>query len=398
MTRSKDNMAYEVIKANQSKAPNILKDEIISLTGPQSKQDYPKVMRLITAQVEVDGEMKVMTFLSNNLEWGPTSICDLYKARWAIEVFFKQLKQTLQLADFLGYSKHAIRWQIWTALLTYLLLRFIAFKSKWRWSFSRCWPTRSKARIRLRHETGSSEAGALTVGVVTLPFKFEGQRREAFASEGARALAERVDAMVIVHNDRLLEMIDPRTAFSEAFTLADDMLHRGVQGITDLITTTGLVNVDFADVRAVMGNGGPSFMAIGQGKGKWAAIEAAHMALANPLFDAPLDGASSILFNVRGGKDLSLGQVHEVAATDPEPTVSGDGCRVGQQSGGYRPGHGQASPSARSSTPSRHISVGAPTPSRSMATASPIRTPSSSQRRAWVVDGCMPSPNTRQSW
>ena len=141
VTRSKDNMAYEVIKANQSKAPNILKDEIISLTGPQSKQDYPKVMRLITAQVEVDGEMKVMTFLSNNLEWGPTSICDLYKARWAIEVFFKQLKQTLQLADFLGYSKHAIRWQIWTALLTYLLLRFIAFKSKWRWSFSRIFTT-----------------------------------------------------------------------------------------------------------------------------------------------------------------------------------------------------------------------------------------------------------------
>ena len=137
VTRSKDNMAYTVIKTTQSKSATILKDETIRLTGHQSKQDYPKVMRLITAIVEVDGNRKIMTFLSNNLEWAASSICDLYKARWAIEAFFKQLKQTLQLADFLGYSKQAVRWQIWTALLTYLLLRFIAFKSKWQWSFSR---------------------------------------------------------------------------------------------------------------------------------------------------------------------------------------------------------------------------------------------------------------------
>lgn len=141
VTRSKDNMAYDVIKTKRSKVPNILKDEFIRLTVSQSKQDYPKVMRLVTARVEVDGEMKTMTFLSNNLEWAASSICDLYKARWAIEIFFKQLKQTLQLADFLGYSKQAVRWQIWTALLTYLLLRFIAFKSKWRWSFARIFTT-----------------------------------------------------------------------------------------------------------------------------------------------------------------------------------------------------------------------------------------------------------------
>jgi len=141
VTRSKDNMAYTVIRTTQSKTPNILKDEIIRLTGHQSKQGYPKMMRLITATVELDGEMNVMTFLSNNLEWAAASICDLYKARWAIEAFFKQLKQTLQLADFLGYSKQAVRWQIWTALLTYLLLRFIAFKSKWRWSFARIFTT-----------------------------------------------------------------------------------------------------------------------------------------------------------------------------------------------------------------------------------------------------------------
>ena len=141
VTRSKDNMAYDVIKTKRSKVPTILKDEFIRLTVSQSKQGYPKVMRLVTARVEVDGEIKTMTFLSNNLEWAASSICDLYKARWAIEVFFKQLKQTLQLADFLGYSKQAVRWQIWTALLTYLLLRFIAFKSKWRWSFARIFTT-----------------------------------------------------------------------------------------------------------------------------------------------------------------------------------------------------------------------------------------------------------------
>ena len=141
VTRSKNNMAYTVTQTNRSKTPTILKDEIIRLAGPQSKKDYPKVMRLITASVEVDGEMKVMTFISNNLEWAASSICDLYKARWAIEAFFKQLKQTLQLSDFLGYSKQAVRWLLWTALLTYLLLRFIAFKSKWSWSFSRIFTT-----------------------------------------------------------------------------------------------------------------------------------------------------------------------------------------------------------------------------------------------------------------
>ena len=109
VTRSKNNMAYTVTQTNRSKTPTILKDEIIRLAGPQSKKDYPKVMRLITASVEVDGEMKVMTFISNNLEWAASSICDLYKARWAIEAFFKQLKQTLQLSDFLGYSKQAVR-------------------------------------------------------------------------------------------------------------------------------------------------------------------------------------------------------------------------------------------------------------------------------------------------
>jgi len=141
VTRSKDNMAYDVVESRSTNSSAILKDEIIQLVGPKSKTDYPDKLRLVTATVEVDGKIKTMTFLTNNMEWSASSICDLYKARWAIEAFFKQLKQTLQLADFLGYSKQAVRWQIWTALLTYLLLRYISFVSKWRWSFARIFTT-----------------------------------------------------------------------------------------------------------------------------------------------------------------------------------------------------------------------------------------------------------------
>jgi hypothetical protein len=141
VTRSKDNMAYDIVDSKSPANSAILKDEIIQLIAPKSKTDYPEILRLVTAVVEIDGKKKSMTFLTNNMDWSASSICDLYKARWAIEVFFKQLKQTLQLADFLGYSKQAVRWQIWTALLTYLLLRFIAFMSNWRWSFSRIFTT-----------------------------------------------------------------------------------------------------------------------------------------------------------------------------------------------------------------------------------------------------------------
>jgi hypothetical protein len=141
VTRSKENMVYTVLKTNSPKGTGILKDQLICLTSPKTKDQYPHCLRLITAEVAVNGEMKTMTFLSNNLEWAASSICDLYKARWAIEVFFKQLKQTLKLSDFLGYSKQAVQWQIWTSLLTYVLLRFIAFKSKWKSSFSRLFTT-----------------------------------------------------------------------------------------------------------------------------------------------------------------------------------------------------------------------------------------------------------------
>lgn len=138
VTRAKDNMKYAVAKTYQSGgAGKILRDELIRLTTPASRQDYPELLRRVAALVEVDGQEVEMEFLSNNLEWSAESIVELYRCRWQIEVFFKQIKQTLQLADFLGTSANAVRWQVWTALLVYLLLRYLAFLSEWGHSFSR---------------------------------------------------------------------------------------------------------------------------------------------------------------------------------------------------------------------------------------------------------------------
>jgi hypothetical protein len=137
VTRAKDNMAYETMGQHTLPRDNILLDASIQLTTHYSKKDYPDPLRLIVAVVEVDGKDTVMTFLTNNMQWAPGSICDLYQARWGIEVFFKQIKQTLQLADFLGHNENAVRWQIWTALLTYLLLRFTAYRSQWNRTFAR---------------------------------------------------------------------------------------------------------------------------------------------------------------------------------------------------------------------------------------------------------------------
>ena len=155
--------------------------------------------------------------------------------------------------------------------------------------------------------------GALTVGVVTLPFSFEGSRRREVAEQGLRGLKAKVDTLIVVENDRLLPSLKGKVTLQRAFEAADDVLRQGVKGISDIITVPGMINVDFADVRSVMDNGGAAFMAYGKGKGKWAAIEATRAALANPLFSAPLEGATGILFNVTGGNDLTLGQVHEVA-------------------------------------------------------------------------------------
>lgn len=136
VTRAKDNMKYEVVGQHSAPKLNILRDVIIHLSGPRTALWYPETLRLVEAVVEVDGKLKQMTFITNNFEWAASSICDLYKAHWAIEVFFKEIK-TLQLADFMGYNGNAVRWQIWTALLTYILLRFIAWQNEWKHSFIR---------------------------------------------------------------------------------------------------------------------------------------------------------------------------------------------------------------------------------------------------------------------
>lgn len=164
--------------------------------------------------------------------------------------------------------------------------------------------------------------GALTVGIVTLPFSFEGPKRRAVAEQGLHNLKQKVDTLITIENDRLLPSLDGTVKLEKAFEKADDVLKSGVQGIADIVTQPGLINVDFADVKAIIGNGGTSYMAIGDGRGKFAAIEAAHMALANPLFTAPLDGAKGVLLNVKGGKDLTLGQVHEVAGIIRKATKS----------------------------------------------------------------------------
>ena len=138
VTRAKENLAYKVIEAYPVKeGGKIVSDELVGLTNPTSQQAYPELMRRIVAWVEVDGKERLMTFLTNHLTWSPESVVELYRCRWRIEVFFKQIKQTLKLADFLGTSANAVRWQIWMALLVYLLLRYLAFLSNWSHSFSR---------------------------------------------------------------------------------------------------------------------------------------------------------------------------------------------------------------------------------------------------------------------
>ena len=138
VTRAKDNLSYRVVRRLQKRPKGkILRDDLIELKSPASRKEYPDLLRRIVALVEVDGREVEMVFLSNNLEWSAQSIAELYRCRWEIEVFFKQIKQTLQLADFLGTSANAVRWQVWTALLTYLLLRYVSFLSDWSHSFSR---------------------------------------------------------------------------------------------------------------------------------------------------------------------------------------------------------------------------------------------------------------------
>jgi len=138
VTRAKDNLRYRCVKRRIKRAEGrVLRDDEIVLLTPASRNHYPKRLRLVRAIVERDGKEVEMVFITNNFEWAPNSIADLYKHRWGIEAFFKQLKQTLQLCAFLGHSKNAIQWQVWMALLVYVLLRFLAHLSKWPHSFTR---------------------------------------------------------------------------------------------------------------------------------------------------------------------------------------------------------------------------------------------------------------------
>ena len=155
--------------------------------------------------------------------------------------------------------------------------------------------------------------GALTVGVVTRPFSFEGQGRMVTADKGLKQLGQKVDTLITIENDRLLSSLNGAMSLERGFRIADEVLRQGVEGISEIVTVPGTINVDFADVKSVMMNRGISFMALGEGKGRTAAAEAVDAALANPLFTAPIEGAQGILFNVRGGRDLSIGQVHEIA-------------------------------------------------------------------------------------
>jgi len=158
------------------------------------------------------------------------------------------------------------------------------------------------------------EVGALTIGVVTRPFTFEGSRRIQAAESGIQQLKEQADTLIVIPNDRLLQIVDKRANLHEAFNIADDVLRQGVQGISELITVPGLINLDFADVRTIMSEGGAALMAVGNAKGDERAREAAEKAISSELLDITIDGARGILFNVTGGPDMTLFEVNQAAA------------------------------------------------------------------------------------
>ena len=157
------------------------------------------------------------------------------------------------------------------------------------------------------------DMGALTVGVVTRPFTFEGRRRTQQAMQGLEGLKESVDTLIVIPNDKLLEVVERRTSMQEAFRIADDVLQRGVQGISDIITVPGLINVDFADVKAIMSLAGSAIMGVGRGSGEGRALEAARAAVNSPMLETSIEGASGVIFNVTGGLDMTLHEVNEAA-------------------------------------------------------------------------------------
>ena len=172
----------------------------------------------------------------------------------------------------------------------------------------------------------AKEIGALTVSVVTKPFSFEGSHRRVNAEEGIANLHDKVDALIVIPNDRLLQVVEKKTSMDQAFRVVDDILHQGIQGIAELITVPGLINLDFADVRTIMSGAGSALMAIGRGDGDERSIDAATAAVASPLLEVSIAGAKGILINVTGGPDLTLLEVTQAAdvivqAADPEAAV-----------------------------------------------------------------------------
>ena len=172
----------------------------------------------------------------------------------------------------------------------------------------------------------AKQSGALTIAVVTKPFSFEGAHRNQVAEQGITEMINKVDTLIIIPNDRLLELCDQKTGVDAAFKLADEVLHHGVQAIAEVITVPGLINLDFADVRTIMKDGGPAWMSIGRGSGPNRAVDAAKQALASPLLDVTMQGAKGVLFNVAGGGNLTLYEVNNAAdvirqAVDPEANV-----------------------------------------------------------------------------
>ncbi len=172
----------------------------------------------------------------------------------------------------------------------------------------------------------AQEAGALTVGVVTRPFAFEGARRAKVAEQGIEQLKPAVDTLITIPNDRLLQIATRSTSMLEAFSMADEVLRQGIQGIAELITERGIINLDFADVRAIMSQSGSALMALGHGVGRTRMIDAVTMAISSPLLEQSIDGAKGIIFNITGGADLGIQEINEAAdmirqAADPEANI-----------------------------------------------------------------------------
>lgn len=172
----------------------------------------------------------------------------------------------------------------------------------------------------------AKELGALTISVVTKPFAFEGRRRAAQAEEGITKLREKVDALITIPNDRLMQVIDKKTTLLDAFKMVDEVLRQGVQGISDLIVVPGIVNLDFADVKSIMRDSGTAIMGIGYGQGEGRAVQAAKMAISSPLLETSIEGARGVLLNIAGGPDLTLYETTEAAeiitqAVDPDAQI-----------------------------------------------------------------------------